>query len=39
MAAQNRGSVHVLAQPENASFEAMATADFSSHSVNTWNSS
>jgi len=34
-----RGSVNVLVQPENGSLEAMATAERSSGSVNTWKSS
>lgn len=38
MAAQSPGSVNVLVQPPNDSFEAMATLFFSSRSVKTWNS-
>lgn len=36
MAAQSRGSVNVLVQPPNDSFEAIATLFFSSRSVRTW---
>ena len=39
MAVQMRGSVKVFVQPENDSFEAMATLFFSSRSVRTWKSS
>ena len=39
IAAQSRGSVKVFVQPEKASLEAIAMADFSSRSVRTWNSS
>jgi hypothetical protein len=39
MAAQSLGSVKVLPQPANDSFEAMATELRSSRSVSTWNSS
>ncbi len=35
MAAQSRGSVKVLVQPEKGSLLAIATADRSSHSVST----
>ncbi len=38
MAAQRRGPVKVLVQPENGSLDAIATADRSSLSVGTWNS-
>ena len=37
IAVQSLGSVKVLVQPPNDSLEAMATALFSSRSVNTWN--
>jgi len=36
MAAQSRGSVKVLVQPDNDSFDAIATPAFSSRSVSTW---
>ena len=36
MAAQRRGSVKVLVQPENDSLEAMAMEFFSSRSLRTW---
>ena len=39
MAAQSRGSVNVLVQPEKDSFDAIATLLFSSRSVRTWKSS
>lgn len=39
IAAQSRGSVKVLVQPEKDSLLAMATEFFSSRSVRTWNSS
>ncbi len=38
IAAQSRGSVKVLVQPEKLSLDAMATDAFSSRSVSTWNS-
>ena len=39
MAAQSRGSVKVLVQPENDSLEAIAIEFFSSRSVRTWKGS
>jgi hypothetical protein len=39
IAAHNRGSVNVFVQEENGSLEAIATAERSSRSVSTWNSS
>jgi hypothetical protein len=38
IAAQSRGSVKVLVQPENDSSDAIATEAVSSRSVRTWNS-
>lgn len=38
-AAQSFGSANVFVQPENASLDAIAMADFSSRSVKSWNSS
>ena len=39
IAAQSLGSVNVFVQPENDSFDAIATEFFSSRSVKTWKSS